>query len=472
MAITKWESREIMAETTQNAEAERPSLSARLADHICSTRSTALPADARDAAKLFMLDTLAVAWAGSGAPGCPEIHGVMKSEGGREDATTWAFGSRLPAAAAGFVNATTAAALDYDTLGRDVPVHVSIAVVPAALAVAERVDASGEDLLAAMVIASDVEYRLAVSSLMPHRGWSYTGIHGVFGAAAAAARLLKLDMARTQHALGLAYLQASGNQQANIEPSLAKRLLSSFAVRSGIHAALLAEAGITAPPHVFEGDFGFFTLYQPADEKRILDRLGQRFDGVDQSLKKYPSCGCNHTAIEGVLQLVEQHDILPQDVNSVNVRISPYIYRIVGMPYDPSVEAQAAAQFSITYSIACALTRRRLGLAEIEAEAAHDPAIRALERKVSILVEPEWSGDRGPIELLIEARGRRFETRVDHVPGSREAPLSAAAIRMKHRECFGLGVRPLSPDQIDKLESQISSLETLASARKLLAGLS
>ena len=114
------------------------------------------------------------------------------------------------------------------------------------------IDASGADFLAALVIGSDVMCRLGAAARHPHRGFHYTSAFGVFGAAAAASRLLRLDAARTRHALGIAFIQACGTQQANIEPSLTKRMLSAFAARAGVYAALLAQRGITAPSEVFE----------------------------------------------------------------------------------------------------------------------------------------------------------------------------------------------------------------------------
>jgi 2-methylcitrate dehydratase PrpD len=445
------------------------SLTATLAAHVATTPWTAIPAEPIACAKLFLRDTLACAWAGSDAPGCEAVHDLLREEGGRRDATAWAFGTRLPAQAAAFLNGTTAAALDYDALGRDVPVHVNIAVMPAALAVAERQGASGQDLLAAIVLASDVMYRLALAGTPPHRGWSYTAVIGAFGAAAAAARVLRLDATATRHALGLAFLQAAGTQQANIEPTLAKRMLSGFAARAGVFAALLAARGITAPAQVLEGPFGLHRLYQPADAARLVDRLGAWFGGTDLSIKKYPSCGCNHVAIEAMLDLVERADVVPDRVASITARISPYMDRIVGMPYDPSSDPQVAAQFSIRYSLACALIRRRLGLAEIEAEAARDPTILHVVPRVALEIVPEWPSDRGPVELaVLLTDGRKLTARADHIPGSREAPLTDDAIAAKFAECHARGVKPLSPKGFAELTRRIAVLEALPDARALL----
>lgn len=443
-----------------------------LARHIAGCDPAAIPQDARDAAKRFMLDTLAVAWAGSDAPGCRETCALMVDEGGRPDATAWAFGQRMPAGSAAFVNGMTSAALDFDCLGRDAPVHVNIVALPAALAMAERQHASCAAFLDALVIASDLLCRMGTACKAPHRGFHYTSSMGVFGAAAAAARLLGLDAETARHALGLAFIQACGTQQANIEPSLAKRMLSAFAARAGVQAALLAARGITAPAEIFEGAFGFYQLYQPGDPARMLDGIGHAFVNRNVSIKKYPSCGCNHTAIEATLALALRHDLAPSDVKGIEVTVGPYIDRIVGMPYDPSGDPQVAAQFSIRYSIACMLVRRRLGLAEIQPDAAHDPAINALVPKVTVNVKPDWSGDRGPVVVSIDTHRHGLVTqRVDHVPGSDEAPLTQAEIDAKLDECFGLGVTPLSRDRVARLAERVRTLEACDDMARFFADL-
>lgn len=119
----------------------------------------------------------------------------------------------------------------------------------------------------------------------------------------------------------------------------------------------------TAPPDVIEGKFGFYAQYQAGDPAVLMHELGQRFDNDQASIKLYPSCGCNHTAIDATLQLVTQSDLKPDDVLGIEATITPYMERIVGGDYDPSGDAQVAAQFNLRYSIACALVRRRLGLA-------------------------------------------------------------------------------------------------------------
>lgn len=447
-------------------------ISTRLAAHVTTTAFAALPAEAIETAKLQILDTLAVAWAGSDAPGCREAHSLLVDEGGRSEATAWAYGGKLPLPAAAFINGMSAAALDYDALGCDSPVHVNVTVLPAALAVAESQHASGLDFLAALILGSDVMCRMGASATHPHTGWSYTSVLGVFGAASAAARLMRLDATATRHALGIAFIQAGGTQQANIEPSLSKRMLSAFAARSGVFSAQLAQKGITAPTNVIEGKFGLYQLYQDGVRETLLDSLGQRFDSVNLSIKKYPSCGCNHTAIEGTLQLVHKYDLRPNDVSSVEVVVTPYINRIVGGSYDPSGDAQVAAQFNIRYSIACALVRRKLGLLEIQEQAARDPAICTHIPKISVKVDPTLKTERGPIVISMQTKTHgKVSCRIDHVPGSPGAPLSEAEVQEKFQECFRLGVRPLTDAQFHDLSRRVRDLEKISDMSTFLDGI-
>ena len=439
------------------------SITHRLARHAIDTPFEKIPRPNLDTARLLMLDTLAVAWAGADAPGCPETHALLAEDGGRDDATVWAYGGRLPAASAAFINSMTAAAIEYDSIGLGVAVHTYVAVLPAALAIAERQHASGRDFLAALVLGCDITHRFAASAAYPNRGFHYTAAMGGFGAAAACARMLGLSVEQTQHALGLAFLQASGTQQANIQPSLSKRMLAAFAARAGVQSALLAQRGITAPPDVIEGKFGFYALYQQGDAAKLTHELGKRFDNDQASIKLYPSCGCNHTAIDATLQLVMQYDLKPDDVLSIEAIITPYMERLVGGDYDPGGDAQVAAQFNLRYSIACALVRRRLGLAEIQSKAARDSLTAAHMGKITLKVDATQTGTRGPVALCMQTRTHgEIVCRVEDVAGSEGRPIHPEAIEEKVRECFTASKYPLSEEQYAQLKVRMQGLHQAA----------
>jgi len=445
-----------------------------IARHLCALRFEAIPPAAVEGAKRFMLDTLAVAWAGSDAPGCAPAREGLAAEQGSAESTVWGAKARMSASAAAFLNGMSSAALDFDSLGRDSPSHVNVSVLPAALALAERRHASGKAFLTALIAGCDLMCRLGAASEASgarHRGWFYTSVHGVLAAAAASGRLLDLDEERMLYALGLAYSQAGGTQQVITEPGLGKRMGSGFAARGGVFAAMLAERGLSGPTAALEGAYGLFRMYQEADVARLLRDLGRDFENANLSIKKFPSCGCNHAAIEAALRIAAADGVLPEDVTGVEVEISEFMNRLVGGPFEPGADPQVAAQFNIRYSIACALTRRRLGLAELDLAVIDDPGIRALADKVKVIVDPDNHGKRGPAVLRVHSRRHgTIERRVDHVPGSAQSPLTTAEIEAKSRDCFALGAHPLDAERTQRLIDRVADLESLPDVAALFEG--
>lgn len=147
---------------------------------------------------------------------------------------------------------------------------------------------------------------------------------------------------------------------------------------------------------------------------------------------------------------------------SIRATVTPYIDRIVGGPYDPSGDAQVAAQFNLRYSIACALVRRKLGLEDIQESTARDPLVRSHIAKISVEVDSALNSERGPVVIDMHTKTHgHMSSRVEHVPGSMEAPLSESEINEKLQECFRLGVRPLTAKQIAELTSRVHNLEPI-----------
>jgi 2-methylcitrate dehydratase PrpD len=454
------------------AAARQATISGRLAQHVVTTRFDDIPAVALESSKRLAIDTLAVAWAGSAAPGVREAREVLAEEGGRPESTVWAFGGKLPARAAAFINSASAAALDYDGMRATErgSVHSDSVVLPVALATAERAHASGAEFLAALVLGNDVVTRLGAASKLPHKGWYHTSIYGIYGAAAAAARLLKLDVEKTQHAFGIALSQTAATQLPSMSFSLAKRFSSSFAAHAGVFSALLAARGITGPREAFEGKFGFYNLYQQGDAAALFADLGRIYPHVATALKKYPSCACNHTAIEAALQLVRGHDVAPADVTAVEVTISPYVHRLVGAPFEPGADPQVAAQFSVQYSVACAIQRRRLSVADIQETAVLEPAIGELARGVRVIVDEKRGNSRGATVRIASRRHGLLEKHVEHIPGSPESPLTAKDLQNKFRECALEGVSPLGAERGELLRARIDGLDGVADMAEFFEG--
>ncbi|MGE0314272.1 MAG: MmgE/PrpD family protein [Lautropia sp.] len=435
-------------------------LSARIAAHLANLRIDAVPPSALLASRRIMLDTLAVAWAGSVAPGIPALRRGIAA-GDARDATLWGTTSRASVLDCAFLNSAAAGALDYDSLHLQAVVHSDIVLLPAMLAIAERERVEGRRFLAVLTAATDLMCRLGMST-RAHSGWFYTSMHGVFAAAAGCAMLLGLNESGIRDSLGIALFQTGGTQQSMVEKSLTKRLMSAFAARGGLFSAQLAQSGVTAPREAFEGQFGFYAMYERGDPAVVLAGLGEHYLGTGISIKRFPSCGCNHAVIAATLQLVDAHDLAPSDVIEVRAVISQYMNRLVGAPYAPGDNPQVAAQFSVQYSVASAVLHRRLGVAEIQPEAALDPAAIALARKVEVVVDDDRAGQLAPAEVEIRTASRGWlKCRVSELPGSPGSPLSDAERIDKIRECMGLGEEALGRDRIDALVGRVDELENL-----------
>lgn len=442
-----------------------------IARHFVACDRAHVPDDAAAAAKRLLLDTFAVAWAGADAPGGGAIRDLVAGEGGTPESTVWVYGDRLPATAAAFLNGVSAAALDYDSVYEAGSVHPEIVVVPACWAVAEREGASGRDLIAAVALGTDLMCRLGKATRR-NTGWFYTALYGVFGAAAASAKLLGLNANGIADALGLALARTGGTQQALVEKTIAKRLQSAFAAREGVFAALLAQTGASAPREAFEGAYGLYKKYDDGDPDVLLADLGRRFENVATAVKKYPSCTANHPPIEAAIAIAREFDIAADDVTEVEVALSPHSHRLVGGRFDPGSNPQVAAQFSIQYSIACALTRRRLAIADIQDAAVRDPAVGRLAARVRATVDESNTGKFAPATVTVVTRRHGIIRRhAPHVPGTVEAPLGEAELRAKVLDCLAAGPRPLVGAEAERLIARVQSVEEVPNMREFFLGM-
>ena len=439
-----------------------------LAGHVAGTTPNDLPPAAATATRRLILDTLAVAWAGADAPGGKAICETVAADGGTPEATVWAWGGKLPAASAAFVNGVSAAALDYDSVYEAGSVHPDAVVVPAAWAVAEKTGAAGADFLAAVALGTDIACRLGKAA-RKNSGWFYTSLAGVFGAAAASAKLMGLGPDGIADAMGLALSNAAGTQQALIEKTVAKRLQSAFAARAGVFCAALAGAGASAPRQALEGTYGYFKKYEDCDPDVLLADLGKTYENAKTAIKKYPSCTANHAPVETAIALARELNIDADDVTAIEVTLSPFSQRLVGAPFEPAANPQVAAQFSVQYSLASAFLRRRLAIADIQADAVLDPALGALAAKVRVGIDDGNKGKFAPAVLAVTTkRHGRIERPAPFVPGTPENPLSAADFEAKVVDCMGTGPAPLSADRARRLIAAVDGIESVADMRNFL----
>lgn len=444
-------------------------LGARLAAWASRLRYEDLPPELVARAKGLLLDTLSVGWAGSAAEGIGDLHALVRAQAGAAEAGVWSFGGHLPATQAAFLNGAMAAALDYDSVHDLAGTHADIVVIPAVLALAERERLSGREFLAAYVAGSEILVRLSLAC-RARPGWFYSSALGVFGAAAGAARAMRLDAVRARHAMGLALSRAAGTQQTLAERSLSKRLQTAFAARDGVEAALLAQCGVTAPAQMFEGAAGFSALYGEVDTAAALEGLGREFRCVAVTLKRHASCYCNHAAIEAALELVARHGLRASDVRDVSVCITPFMARLVGAPYAPGDNPQVSAQFSVQYSVANVLLRGRFAVEDTLHAAATDPDVCALAARVRVDVDAAQAGKFVPATVRVRTTsGAALEATATRLPGTPSNPMPEAELHAKAMACFGSGVRPMQIDAARRFAVRIAAVDTMADMREFLS---
>ena len=237
--------------------------------------------------------------------------------------------------------------------------HSAISVLPPALAVAEWIgNIDGKALIAAMAAGVDLIVRLgrSVNKNPNVSGISSTWQMGVFGAAAAAGRLMGLNLEQMHNAFGIAYSQTAGNQQAIIEGTLMIRIMQGVTARTGLMAAILAKNGVDGPKAALEGQFGYFPVFHrnEYDPTVITRGLGRVFEITQSSLKPYPCCKATHAAISGALKIRSEYDISPEQIDTLRVKVNQSTFNLVCNPLEskrrPSTLAEA--QFSLPYCVA------------------------------------------------------------------------------------------------------------------------
>jgi 2-methylcitrate dehydratase PrpD len=441
-----------------------------------------MPAAAIAAARTNLFDTLACATSGISAAGVSELIQLAADWGGKPEASIWCTGERVPAHHAAWVNGMMAHARDYDDTHDAAVLHAGVSVVPAAIAAAElNGQATGADLIAGIAAGLELVCRLGTATTIGiiESGFIYTSLFGHFGATAAAARVMGFDREQTINALGVAYSQAAGTHQVTRDAALTKRIQPGFAAKTALISVAMTRAGISGARNTFEGVDGLFRTYLRGryDASVLRENLGERFEFLNLSYKPYPCCRFDHTAIDAALEV---RRLLGGDVSGIrgiSARVNKQAFEAVCTPVamrkHPKTIVQA--QFSIPYTVACALAKGRVGLAEFTDAALLDEAVLALAAKVDTEVdqqiERDWSRNISPTHLTVETDAGNVEARVDLPRGGREAPMSREDFDRKMTGCLEISGLNWPAETIDRLHAGIDGLESVARGADVIAPL-
>ena len=382
------------------------SLTATLADFAVRTRTSEVPGDVSRVARQCLLDWIGCTLAGSSDPIADILIAEIEAQGGYPISTIIGRGRKAAPAQAALVNGTVSHVLDFDDVHHALNGHPSAPVIPAVLAVAEQVDAGGEDVIAAIAVAMEVECRIGAMLGPSHhrRGFNPAGTAGTFGAAVGAGRLLGLSAVEMATALGLAGAQAASMQ--SMVRTMAMPLHSGKAAANGILAASLARRGMSASLSCLEGPQSYpaMTSDRP-DATAALDRLGDRWIMLDTVFKYHVACYGAHPAIEATRAIVDKHGVRGDQVAKASVRVSSFIQRLcnISEPADP-----IGMKFSLPQNVAMVLNGLDTGaIATYSPQTLADAELSALRRAIVVQGDDTFADWRTCVDVNLHD-GRQF----------------------------------------------------------------
>lgn len=363
----------------------------RLAEYV-ARETTVFPEHVLARARLGVIDTLGCMVGASRMEPGRLVTSYVAERGASGSSTVISIANRVRAEDAGLANGTLAHMLELDDGHRPSDNHLGCVIVPSALAVAEELGSTAGEMLDAIVIGYDVMGRVGEAVLLPRRKSPFhgTGTTGVFGAAAVAARLLRLGVERTSHALGIAGTAAAGLRESTDSGPDCKPLHAGRAAQNGIQAAFLAASGYRGPTRIFEGRNGFCAAM--SDEPRpelITDALGERFAIVESGFKVHSTCGMLFTLLDGILEARTKLDLSAANAPSA-IRIAVPTWLLTEPAFMRRRPATAAeARFSIPFAVAAAIADGRVSPAQMTDEKLAAAGLETLEHRVEIVTDRE-----------------------------------------------------------------------------------
>jgi len=433
---------------------------------VAGLRAESLSPAARDVIRLGFTDLVGCMIAGQHDPSVQILRRVLAP--GVGDITLFFGDERAPLRDAVFLNGTAGHALDYDDAR--LRGHISAALVPAILGIAQSRGASGAAMATAYAAGYETWAELVGRDPGQHhmKGWHPTGVFGAVAAAAASASLLGLDAAQSATALALGASHAGG-VMANFG-TMAKPYHAGRAAMSGVLAAQLAAAGFSAAEDALERREGFLAAISPEGRFNVqmpvrADRL-ERLPAEGVNIKKYPVCYCAHRALDAMLDLLAAHPVMPAAVDAITVRMSARNLRVL-RHRAPSTALEA--KFSIEFCLAAALLAGRVGLAEVSDEFVQSEGVQALMRRVVLDPDPEEDPMNGyaPFDQvtirLVDGTALQSEKSV-RARGATEMPLGPDELWRKFEDCLAYGRHAAAPRP---LFDALMRIDMLGSVRDL-----
>lgn len=403
-----------------------------------------VPKNVIETTKLCILDSFAVA---AGASKDELVENIIKqykalySGNNEKDVPVWGHNIELPVVQAAFLNSLMGHRLELDDVHTNSKTHIGTVVVPTAICLAQYLNSSSVELLEAVICGYETMSRIGMGlGVSSHRnkGWHVTSTAGTFGAAAAAAKLFKLDENKTTHALGMAGTQSFG-LWAFLEDSASSKILHpARATSSGIEAAMLAKAGMTGPKSILDAKDGslFKAMSDNYDLSLVTKDLGTVYEILNLDNKPYPCCRSTHCAIDSALYLKNNYEI---DIDLIKeIKVDTYLvgYKQCGLTEgSKNPKTPTEAKFSTPYTVAVALVDGQVTLDHFKEDNIKNNQIQMLLKKVIVRANEEFTNRYpehwGCKTKIIMLNGNELRVEIKDALGSVYNPVSRNEIERK-----------------------------------------
>lgn len=463
-----------------------------IAQYIVNARYEDIPCEHYEILKKSILDVHGAAIAGWNADGVDKLFEVIETWGGAPEASVLFRDFKCPAPNAAFLNAVMARALDYED-NEENGSHPTASIWPVVLACSELVEnKNGKDMLLAFAVGRDVEARINLSNL-EYSGFDPVTTTVVFGATAAAGKLLELNEDEMCNALGFALNECGGTFQSNIDGTLSVRINQGIAARNGIICAMLAKAGLSGVKNVFEGVYGYYHLF--ANDKALinilLDDLGKKFLGYRINFKRWPSCAQTAASTDLALEFASD-GLMPDEIDHIDVRLSPSGFNLVGKPFSIGTNPAVDTQFNVRYCIANSLVRKRPSFEQFnDIEHVNNPDVLSLIERINVNADPSFItmplevDENDPLADVLKNRGHYLRSEIDiftkdgkkiskaadYWKGYSQNPLTLDELIEKYRDSVAYGKGVVSSETAEavlRISLNIEKLNRVEDLIKLL----
>ncbi len=444
-----------------------------LAKYCSELKFKQLPDEVVDRVKYFFLDFIGVASRGSLEDSSQSMYRFVREIGGGRGGVIIGTKEKTSFVYAAMANGTSSHAIEMDDVNNESSLHPGVVVFPAALATGEMIEATGKRFIEAVVSGYEVMIRLG-KALGPEnsyrRGFHPTATCGTLGASIVASKVMGLRERGMVSALGIAGSQAAGSMEYLAQGAWTKRFHAGWAAHSGMIAAQLAKKGFRGPASIIEGRDGFLHAYSNgADPSKVLEGIGSGFEILRASVKPHACCRYMQPPIDGVLKIVKENDLRPDQVERVRLGLLRAGAPLIAEPRENKYHPQSIvnAQFSMPFGAAVAVIYRKAGLGEFHLSKIRSEDVKRMMSRVECFVDPDlektfpkqWCATA---EILTKD-GQTYFVKVEYPRGDPENPLSWEELIEKFEE---LSCRFWTRDRRLKILEQVRSFEKIRDLRK------